>query len=190
MLLDHLAEIHPVELVAREDEEVVMRVRAEVHEVAAHGVRRALIPTGALFGLLGRHDVDESLAERIEVVGALHVAVQGRRVELREQKNAIDARVEAVADRDVDQAVLARQRHRRFAALLGQRIKARALSAAHDDGEHAGIDVHGSEEWRERPAMRPAGPGLAKNRQPRDSGCHAGLYWPGPRRVDALSGTQ
>jgi hypothetical protein len=43
--------------------------------------------------------------------------------------------VEAIADRDVHQTIFAAQRYRRFGALLSQREKAGAGTAAHHDCE-------------------------------------------------------
>ena len=146
MLGDDLAEIHPVKLVPGQDQHVVVRVGAEMDEIAADGIGRALVPVGVLFGLLRRHDIDKSLAEGIEVVGALHMAVQGGRVELRQQEDAVDPRIQAIADRDIDQPVFAGQGHRRLAPFLGEGIEARASAAAHDDCEHTGVDIHGSRE--------------------------------------------
>ena len=53
-----------------------MREGAEVHEIAAHRIGGALIPIGALLGLLRRKNIHKAAAERIEVVRVLHVAVQ------------------------------------------------------------------------------------------------------------------
>jgi hypothetical protein len=67
--------------------------------------------------------------------------VQGSRVELGEQVNAPQTGVDAVGDRDIDEPILAGQRHRRFRAFFGQREQTRALAAAHDYGENiAGVD--------------------------------------------------
>jgi hypothetical protein len=73
VLLDDLPEIHPVELVAGEDQDQVVGVLAEMDDVAADGVGRPLVPVQALLGLLGREDVDEAAAEGVELVGALDV---------------------------------------------------------------------------------------------------------------------
>jgi hypothetical protein len=43
--------------------------------------------------------------------------------------------VEAIADRDIHQAIFAPQWHRRLGALLGQGKKARASAATHDNGK-------------------------------------------------------
>ena len=85
-------------------------------QVAAHGIGRALVPVGAFLGLLGRQDVDEAAAERIEVIGALDVPVQRRGLKLREQEDPVDIGVDAIADRDIDQPVFAGERHGGFAA--------------------------------------------------------------------------
>jgi len=121
VLLDDLPEVHAVELVPGEDQDQVVGILAEVDQVPAHGVRRALVPVEALLGLLGREDVDKPPAEGVELVGALHVAVQRRRIELREQENPVNVRVDAVADRNVHQPVFAGEGHRRLAAFIGQR---------------------------------------------------------------------
>ena len=76
VLLNDLAVVHPVELVARKNQHEIMREGAEVHEIAAHRIGGALIPIGALLGLLRRKNIHKAAAERIEVVRVLHVAVQ------------------------------------------------------------------------------------------------------------------
>ena len=59
---DQLAEVHPVQVIAGEDEDVVGRHRVEVPPGLAHGVGGALEPGRAVGGLLGGEDVDEPLA--------------------------------------------------------------------------------------------------------------------------------
>jgi hypothetical protein len=52
------------------------------------------------------------------------VPVQRRRIELRQHEDPADVGVQAVADRDVDQPVLAGDRHGRLRAELRQRKEA------------------------------------------------------------------
>ena len=61
--------------------------------------------------------------------------VQRGGVELRQHVDVAEAGVDAIADRDIHQAVFARERHRGFGALLRQGKEPRARAAAHDDGE-------------------------------------------------------
>ena len=143
VLVDDFLEIHPVELVARKDEHEVVREVAKMLEIAAHRVGRALIPVLALLRLLGGEDVHEAAAKRIEVKGVLDVPVQRSGVELGQQKDAVDRAVDAVADRDIDEAILAGERHRRLAPLLGERMQTRAATAAHDDSQNILFRGHG-----------------------------------------------
>ncbi len=69
--------------------------------------------------------------------------VKGGGIELGQEINAAEARIDAIGDGDIHQAVFAGQRHGRLAPFAGQREQARALPSAHDDGEHiARIDRH------------------------------------------------
>ena len=142
MLVDDLAEIHPVELVAREDEHVVMRESAKMDQIAPHGVGRPLIPIQALLRLLGREDVDKAAAEGVEGVGRLDVPVQGGGVELRQEENPVDLRIEAVADRNIHQPVFSGEGHGRLAALQRERRQAGAPTPAHDDRQNAFLGTH------------------------------------------------
>ena len=138
--LDQIAEVHPVEVIAGEDQVVVGVVAGEVPRRLPHGVGRALEPVGALGRLLGREHLDEAVREHVQAVGLRDVAVERRRVELRQHEDALQAGVQAVADRDVDQPVLAADRHRRLRSHVGQREEARAAAAAEDQREDI---VHG-----------------------------------------------
>ena len=60
--LDQLRVVHPVQVIAGEDQVVVGVVLLEVAARLAHGVGRALEPVAAVGRLLGREDLDEALA--------------------------------------------------------------------------------------------------------------------------------
>ena len=132
---DHLAEVHPIELVAGEDQHVVDVGLLEVAEVLPHGVGRALVPVGVVDRLLGGQDLDESAVEGVEVVAAADVPVQADRVELGQHVDPVQPAVDAVRQGDVDQPVLAGHRHGRLGADLGQRIEPGPLAAAQDQRE-------------------------------------------------------
>ncbi len=82
------------------------------------------------------------------------MAVERRRVELREGVDLGDVGVDAVGYGDVDQAVVGAQGHGGLGAVLGQGVEARAGAAAQDDaqdglavvGLRAGVVVSGR--WR------------------------------------------
>ena len=61
---EQVAEVHPVELVAGEDEVMVAGDLQEIAQVLAHGVGGALIPGGALGGLLRGEDLHKAALEK------------------------------------------------------------------------------------------------------------------------------
>ena len=71
----------------------------------------------------------------VQPIGLRDVAVERRRVELRQHEDALQPGVQAVADRDVDQPVLPADRHGRLRAHVGEREEPGAASAAEDQCE-------------------------------------------------------
>ena len=114
------AEIHLVKLVTAENEVIVPRFLKEIVQVLPHRIGRALVPAGAGRGLLRGEDFDEAArAEDVELVGAVDVLVERGGIELGEYVDAADARVEAIADRDVDQTVFAAEGNGRLGTIFG-----------------------------------------------------------------------
>ena len=68
------------------------------------------------------------------------VVVERPRVVLGQDDDVVDVRVDAVREREVDDPVLAAERHRRLGALLGQDREAFAL-AAREDHRHRPLHV-------------------------------------------------
>ena len=131
----HFGKIHAVELIAREDQHVVDFGLLQVAQVLPDGVGGSLIPVGVFQRLLGGQDFDESFAELIEGVGAANVAMQAGRIELGQHVDPVHAAVDAVRQRNIDQAVFAGERHGWLGANLGERIEPRAATAAQDQGQ-------------------------------------------------------
>src|SRR5690349_11520960 len=77
---EHLEEVHPVELIAREDQYVFNSRLREVFEIFADGIGSALVPVALviilLHCLLGSEELDEPAAELVEAVSAPDVAVE------------------------------------------------------------------------------------------------------------------
>ena len=132
---DELVEVHAVQVIAREDEEVLGVEALEMARGLTHGVGGALEPVRAVGCLLGGQHFDEAIREHVQPVGLRDVPVEGRGVELRQHEDALEAGMQAVADRDVDQAVLARERNRGLRSHVGQREEARAAPAAENQGQ-------------------------------------------------------
>src|ERR1700744_4322625 len=102
-----MPEVHPVELIAGKNEYILVRDIAEVLQVLAHRISRSLIPGVVSRCLLRGHDLDETMRKFIEMIALLNMSMQGGAVELRQEKNAFQPGIEAIADRDVDQAIFA-----------------------------------------------------------------------------------
>jgi hypothetical protein len=66
------------------------------------------------------------------MVGALHVAMQRRRLKLGEQKDAVDLGINAVGDRDIDEPILPGQWNRGFAPLQRKGRQPGAPASTHD----------------------------------------------------------
>ena len=136
VLVDQDGVIHAVEVIAGQDQVVVGVVAHEMPGRLPDRVGGALIPVGVVGRLLSREDLDEAVAERVHPVGLRDVPVERGGVELRQHEDAADVRVQAIADRDVDEAVAPADWHGRLRSVLGQGKQARALAAAEDDRQH------------------------------------------------------
>src|SRR4029450_2016975 len=95
-----------------------------------------LQPERIIRSLLRRQNVDKAATEHVELIGLHDVLVQGRRVELCQNKDLFDTRVETIADWNINDSILPGQGNRRFASHLGQGIKALASPAPHDDAQN------------------------------------------------------
>ena len=156
MLRDNVAKIHPVELIPTEHERALdAGVVDDVTQVLSHGVGRALVPILCLRCLLRGKDVDEAPPKIIETIGARDVIVQRRGVELRQHEHPPDAAVQAIADRNVDEAVLAAKGNGRLGALASQRMKARPNASPEDHPN--GFVRHGDDilPWHRRYVSTP-----------------------------------
>jgi hypothetical protein len=124
-------------VVAREHQHVQRPVRADQVHVLPQGIGRALVPVGAA-PLLRRDDLDELTELAAQVTpAALDVLDQRVRLVLGEHRDLANARVDAVRQREVDDAELAAERRGRLAAILGQVPESLAAPAGHDHGQRA-----------------------------------------------------
>ena len=131
--LKHPRVIHRVDVVAREDQHIFRIDDVDEVEVLIDGVRRALIPVGAFFARIGRQD-EYAAALLVEIPGTARaeVVVQLQRTVLREDADLVDARIGAVAQRKVDDAILAAERHSGLRDFLRQGAQTASLSSRQD----------------------------------------------------------
>ena len=130
-------------------------------QVLVQRVGGAAIPEVA--DLLLRRDHLDELAELAAQVApaALDVLDQRVRLVLRHDRDAADARVDAVRQHEVDDAELAAERRRRLAAMVGEMLEALAAPAGHDDGERMARDAADVAPHR-RLAARDGAPALGR----------------------------
>ena len=135
VLVDHLREVHPVDVVgAHDDHDVGPLV---VHQVQGleDRVGAAEVPVLA-HPLLRRHRGDVVAEHRRHPPRLRDVPVEAVRLVLREHDDLQVAGVHDVREREVDEPVDARERHRRLGPVGRERHQPLALTAGEDDGEH------------------------------------------------------
>ena len=122
-------------MIARQHDHVLRRLAHDRVQVLVHGVGGAQVPVLA-DALLRRQDLDE-LAEFLgdDVPAHADVAIERQALVLRDDEDAAQAGVDAVAEREVDDAVRAAEVHRRLGAFPGQRRQAFADPSGQDDDE-------------------------------------------------------
>ena len=121
------------DLVTRQDDDVFRVIVIDEADVLVDGVCGALVPVGALCLLVGRQGVHAAV-QTVQIPGlaVADVLVQLLGLILGRDANGVDVGVHAVGQREVHDAVLTAEGHRRFCRFLCQRVQARATSAGKD----------------------------------------------------------
>ena len=113
-----------------------------MEQVTPNSVRGSLIPIQTHFGLLGRQNINKTATKWIEVISRLNVSMKRSSIELGQNENPIDVRIDAVADGDIDETIFASEGNSGFAAFLGEGMKSGATTAAHDHGKYSFCGEH------------------------------------------------
>ena len=135
--LDHLGRVHPVDVVRTEDRDVVRSLVEDQVLTLEERVRAAGVPAAAE-PLLGRHGRDVLPEHAGQAPGLGDVAVQRVRLVLGEHTDAVQPAVHHVRQYEVDQAVVAAERHRRLGTVRRQRPQSLSLATGQDDAQHIG----------------------------------------------------
>jgi hypothetical protein len=129
VLREHRRVVHLVDVIPGEHQHVLRRMRVDDVEILQHGVGRAHVPR-AIHALLRRQHFEELAEIRVEETpAALQVLDQAVRLVLRRNADAPDPGIDAVAQGEVDDAVLATEGNRRLRAPLRQLPEPRAATA-------------------------------------------------------------
>ena len=117
----HPAVIHLVDVVAGENDHVLRLFTANRVDVLVNGVRRAHIPVGAR-PLHRRHQLKElpKLLRHNPRPPFANVPVQRQRLVLRQDVNLAQSRVDAIGQRDIDDAVMPAKRYGRLGPVASE----------------------------------------------------------------------
>ena len=74
--LDEIAEVHAIEVIARQYQVVVGVVRGKVARRLSHGVGGSLKPVRAVRCLLGGQHLDEAVREHVQAVGLRDMTIE------------------------------------------------------------------------------------------------------------------
>ena len=142
MLLEHLLIIHLVDVVAGKNEDVVRLLAADRIDVLVNGVGGSLIPV-LRDAHLRRQDFDEFAEAHQRGPAVADVAVEAKRLVLRENEDAAQVAVEAVGERDVDDAVDAAEGNGGLGAVARERPEPFALAAGQQNANRIAHQGHG-----------------------------------------------
>jgi hypothetical protein len=99
---DEVSIVHAVEMIARQNENCVGLVIAQMMKDLAHGVGGPLEPVRPFRSHLGCKHFDKPIRELAESIGARDVSIERGGVILRQDEYATNIRVDAVGDRYID----------------------------------------------------------------------------------------
>ena len=135
VMLDHLAHIHAIDVVGAEDTHEVGCLVADQVQVLIDRIGGTRKPVRAASHLRGHrgHVVAKQAAEAPR---RADVAVETVALVLREHDDLEVSRVGEVGEREVDDAIVAAERDRRFRAIVSQRHHALALAASQHNDQH------------------------------------------------------
>jgi hypothetical protein len=138
VMREHAAVVHFVDVVAGQDQHMRRLMRANDVEVLVDRIRGAHVPAVLVDTLLRRQQFDELTELATEKApGLLQMLDQRMAFVLGQHADPADTRVDAVGQREIDDAELAGDRHTRLGTPLRHRPEARATATGHDQRERA-----------------------------------------------------
>jgi len=137
MGIEHFRVVHLIELITAQDKDILAIVLIKVAKVFTNGISGTFIPFGTtLHSLLRSQEFDEPTIEVIETIGLSDMLVERYTKELRDNINAIDSAVQAIADWNIDQPILASERDSGLGANFSKRKKPSTATTTEDQRNH------------------------------------------------------
>ena len=138
MVVQHLVVIHLVDMVTRQNKDIF-----RIHRIQEIQVRRNRICGTAVYLkvlrilLTRRQNIDTAIIGiKSPVMISCNIRIQQHRLILSQHADCIDVRVRAVAERKVDNPVLAAEMDSRLRDFLGQFMQAGSPSSCKNHGHH------------------------------------------------------
>ena len=130
MLVEHLVIVHLIDMVAGQDQDIFRIIFIDKADVLIDRVCSTLVPLRALAALIRRQGIDAAIqAVKIPSLAVCQIHVQDMRLILRQNTDGVDAGIDTVGQREVDDTVFAAKRHCRLRYVLGQYIQSAATAA-------------------------------------------------------------
>ncbi len=136
VLLDHLARIHPVDVVGAEHDHDIRLIIVDEVQRLEDRIRGPRVPPGAE-SLLRRYRCDVVVEQIAHAPGRGDVAVQAVALVLRENTDPQVTCVGQVRQDEIDQSVEAAERDGRLGAVGGERREPLARTTGQHDAEHS-----------------------------------------------------
>ena len=111
-------------MVARQDEHVLGVVAFNEVDVLVNGVGSALVPVGTSGRLIRRQHMYAAVqAVQVPWLSVADVLVEQQRLVLRQDTDCVDAGIDAVGEREINDAVLAAERNGGLCQLFGEGVQ-------------------------------------------------------------------
>ena len=125
MEIDHLADVHPVDVIGAEDHHQVRAMLLDQVDVLVDGVRGALEPVAAAHHLRRHHGDELLLQQGRDGPGLAHMLDQGLGLVLDQQIDGLDLGIDQIAEHEIDDAVARPEGHEGLESRRGQGLQAR-----------------------------------------------------------------
>ena len=135
---NHPGIVHPVDMVAGEDQHVVRIIARNKGKVLIDGVGGSLVPLRFLGAGVGREHLHAAVgAVQAPGLSVADIFIQFQRLILGEDSDGVNSGVDAVRQREVDDAILAPEGDGRLGGILRQHQKTAALTTGQQHGDAA-----------------------------------------------------
>ena len=120
MRFEHCRIVHLVNMVAGKDKHVFGIIHFHEMHILINCICRAFIPRRTGLCLIRRKNMYAAVRSvEIPRLSVSNVFVEDKRLILRQNADGIDARVDAVRQREIDDTIFCPERHRRFRNVRG-----------------------------------------------------------------------